>query len=172
MEESSTEQNDSTDFMSEDIEQLLAKTITFSFLQHNKHPCETNNSLIPTIRISTNQITVCFYDNVNDVLLMTASLNLFIDSNINLLTIIVLWLALNYRIFGSGVPERYFNFKAEFPESIGDFIKKYRRGVIKPFRSPHNIEKIETDWSDRIGGEDVEPRFIEENFFSVYENVP
>lgn len=87
--------------------QIIAKTVTFSFL---KNKCGTNTvNLIPSIAVNTNGVQIHLYDSENDVLLQSGFFELLLPEPgkgikiLNSIAVIVIWMTLNYKLFCTGV---------------------------------------------------------------------
>ncbi|XP_053397887.1 uncharacterized protein LOC128556502 [Mercenaria mercenaria] len=109
---------------------MLAQTITFSFLQQQRHPA-FKHSLIPSILASNKSVQFFFYDSKNDILLESAEFDFFdYDGSTHILNyqaVIATWLVVNYRYLSSGPTESILNApKAEFPEFAGDALDIYK----------------------------------------------
>ncbi|XP_060563593.1 uncharacterized protein LOC132722980, partial [Ruditapes philippinarum] len=117
-------------------DEIRAGAIVYSFLMRKKHP-ELDNFLIPTVVMSKTHIAVVFYDCENDILLETPLLSLFQQGNDVILsksTILILWLALNFKYCCSGVPDGIIDtgYKANFFKHTGSVLESYREDVIAP----------------------------------------
>lgn len=111
----------------------MAQTIVFSFLQKKNHP-ELESFLIPTIAMSKTQVAICLYDSQYDIFLETPCLDLLNGTFLNEVTVVVFWLALNYRYCCSGVPDEIIktDFKADFFKCVGPLLDKYYADVQSP----------------------------------------
>ena len=117
---SSVEEKGTNKISQQDGSQILAQTIVFSCLQQKES--KLKNYLVPGIEISSRCAFICFYDSVNDVLLTTEKdvmLFQFHESDdpqhsLVVKAIVLLWLTLNYRLFGTGLGEAMKTYKAEF----------------------------------------------------------
>lgn len=130
---SSLEENATADIMASCREQIRAQTIVFSFWQQKVHP-ELDSFLIPNIAISKEKIAFCFYDSENDMLLETPLFDLFANSFLNIPSVVVLWLVLNFKFFCSGLSEEIKNtgFKADFFKILGANVEKYKHDISAP----------------------------------------
>ena len=93
------------------VDQLIAQSVCFSFLQNSRHP-EFINKLVPSIGISTSEMIILMYDACNDTLVQSAAIQL-VDTTketVRMHGLIALWLVLNYKSFSS------------FSESAADFV--------------------------------------------------
>jgi hypothetical protein len=82
--------------------QIFAETITFSFLKNKENPDVT---LIPSIAVGKKTFTVTMYDSKEDVFLQGGDVSLF-DMDATCIiseAIVAIWLTLNYQLFGTGV---------------------------------------------------------------------
>lgn len=89
------------------LSQAIAQTIVFSLLQKQKHP-EFLHHMIPNIVISPEKLEIMMYDSDNDVLLCSNPIHLFnldLPENRTLIdeTVVIIWMVLHYRIFGTGL---------------------------------------------------------------------
>ena len=113
------------------VDQLIAQSVCFSFLQNSRHP-EFINKLVPSIGISTSEMIVFIYDAYNDTLVQSAAIQL-VDTTketVRMHGLIALWLVLNYKSFssfsqsaadfGSTLP------KANFFNMAGQKLKVYK----------------------------------------------
>lgn len=97
-------------------DQLRAQSIVFSFLQKRFHP-DFHHFLVPHIGISEERVQLYFYDSEHDILIEARPENLFVsEEEINMKTIIGLWLVLNNEYFCSGITKemKTGGFTAEF----------------------------------------------------------
>ena len=115
-------------------DQALVQTITFSFLQKQRHPLTMDHFLIPCILASNNELQYFFYDCDNDILLQSKKYPLFISiaGKLELCyqTIISTWLVLNYKYLCSG-PTKYILDapKAGFPKFAGPTLNVYKSNL-------------------------------------------
>lgn len=89
-------------FTENELCQIFAETITFSFLKNKENPDVT---LIPSIAVGKKTFTVTMYDSKEDVFLQGGDVSLF-DMDATCITseaIVAIWLTLNYQLFGTGV---------------------------------------------------------------------
>ncbi|XP_052679433.1 uncharacterized protein LOC128160186 isoform X1 [Crassostrea angulata] len=89
------------------LSQAIAQTIVFSLLQKQKHP-EFLHHMIPNIVISPEKLEIMMYDSDNDVLLCSNPIHIFnldLPENRTLIdeTVVIIWMVLHYRIFGTGL---------------------------------------------------------------------
>ena len=84
------------------VDQLIARSVCFSFLQNSRHP-EFINKLVPSIGISGSEMVIFMYDACNDVLVQSAAIELVdhTKETIRMHGLIALWLVLNYKSFSS-----------------------------------------------------------------------
>lgn len=95
------------------VDQLIAQSVCFSFLQNSRHP-EFINKLVPAIGVSMSEMIIFMYDPCNDTLIQSAAIQL-VDTTretIRMHGLIALWLVLNYQSFSS------------FSQSAADFGSK------------------------------------------------
>jgi hypothetical protein len=115
-------------------DQALAKTITFSFLQKQRHSLTMDHYLIPCILASSTEVQYFFYDCNNDILLQSRKYPLFISTGdkleLSYQTILSTWLVLNYKYLCSG-PTKYILDapKAGFPKFAGPALKVYKSNL-------------------------------------------
>ena len=113
--------------------QMIAETLVFSFLQHKQNFGILRPYLIPSIGIVNEKFIIYMYDCEKDVLLGTCALNLFYKDEVDVRSIIVLWLVLNYKLFCSGLIDDFKSFHAEFHTLIGaKYVQRYRNEVTMP----------------------------------------
>ena len=124
----------------DDEMQTTAQAIVFSFLQRKHNRAFMKNFLVPSITVGTTAYRLAFYDSENDVLVSTLpETKLFDNYSEDLLcsVIVLFWMALNYRLLCSGVPQRSKLFeindvKAGFFERVGDHLYVYQEKVTRP----------------------------------------
>lgn len=155
---SSTEVKTGEKFYEKDLAQLLSQTIVFSFLQRklNEKKMEMKNFLVPGIGISTKSVITFFYDSEEDVLLGTVPMDLHADQELCSVTVVFLWLTLNYKILCSGITNKMKQLKARFVDRAGDRIEMYRKEVCMPLHKKTQSEgkKDEYKWATEQGMED------------------
>ncbi|XP_069119722.1 uncharacterized protein [Argopecten irradians] len=82
------------------LKQIFAQTITNGFAQVNRKRSALSHFLIPTFGVTSDSISICLYDPDNDCLLhVREQLMLWCPGQLNLTTIIVIWLFLNFTTF-------------------------------------------------------------------------
>jgi hypothetical protein len=129
------------DFTESDLNQMLAQTILFSFCK--------GKGLIPCIGLGSSFVKLHFYDCEKDILLRSNTLNLMLSEeheSFETVTILMLWLTLNYELLCSGVPDELKNLKAGFHEELGSFLECYKN-TTSPFPvqlNDHEEEKEPT----------------------------
>lgn len=153
---SSTEVKASSNFNEKDQQQVIAQTIVFSFLQRKENKLKGNlkHCLVPGIGISKKKAVIYSYDCDEDVLLGSTQMDLFGYKSICYNTIVVLWLALNYKIFGTGITESMKNYKAEFFNRVGSFLENYRNDVTRTLCKKHKRSEEDTGWTKNGAVED------------------
>ena len=115
-------------------DKALAQTITFSFLQKQRHSLTMNHCLIPYILASGREVQYFFYDCDNDILLQSRKYPLFIcvggKLELSYQTVISTWLVLNYKYLCSG-PTKYILDapKAGLPTFAGPALKVYKSNL-------------------------------------------
>ncbi|XP_045191567.2 uncharacterized protein LOC128545868 [Mercenaria mercenaria] len=119
---------DMNSFMVRD--QILAQTITFSFLQQQRHPA-MKHFLIPSILASCKGVQFFFYDSRNDILLESRPFEFFYPDSeeklLNYQAVIAIWLVLNYKYLCSGPTKSILDApKANFPRFAGDALEIYK----------------------------------------------
>ena len=122
--------------------QLAAQSIVFSFLQKKLNKDKMKSRLVPAISITSQNYQLMCYDSEQDILVSTiadsADTKLFDDTikSLNCTSVVVLWMALNYRLLCSGVPHsqkvRLPDVKAGFFERVGDHLYLYEDEVQRP----------------------------------------
>ena len=148
---SSVEVKGANNFSRQDQSQVLAQTIVFSFLRQKEN--KLKHYLVPGIGISKRHAFICFYDSVNDVLLTTEN-NLMLfqfhesdnpQYSLVVEVVVLLWLTLNYRLFGTGLGETMTKYKAEFFTRVDDFLDKYKNHVKMPVQIKHDDDDDDDD---------------------------
>ena len=123
--------------------QLAAQSIVFSFLQNKHNKDRMKSRLVPAISVTLQNYQIMCYDSEQDILVSTVAdsegTELFDDTTKSLkyTSVLVLWMALNYRLLCSGVPKhsekiRLPDVKAEFFERVGDHLYLYKEAVERP----------------------------------------
>ncbi|OWF41531.1 uncharacterized protein LOC110462223 [Mizuhopecten yessoensis] len=83
-------------------QQNIARTITFSFLQKQRHP-DNEHFLFPCIGITNADMAVYLYDSEHDILLESSKIPLHeSEGQTNLLAVIISWLVINYKYTCNG----------------------------------------------------------------------
>lgn len=141
--DSSLEEKRGEKFSSATLSPIMAQTIVFSFVHHKKD-LSLQNSLVPGIGIHSEKLFLYLYDCVEDVFLTTGPVDLYARvgvGGLNVRAVIMLWFVLNFRLLGSGVPEKYKKHKAEFHEVLGPKqLGVYMNDSEQPFTAKY-IEK-------------------------------
>lgn len=112
----------------ESMNQAIAQTIVFSFLQKKVLP---NMSFIPNILISPNEFRIIMYDVDNDILLCSGPVTIFYKKHFKKSSIIILWMVLHYELFLKNVNFRFKEgidmrkFKAKFKKRANNKIEVY-----------------------------------------------
>ncbi|XP_045156229.2 uncharacterized protein LOC123522831 [Mercenaria mercenaria] len=91
-----------TDNLDKYRHQLIAETIVFS--------CTRSKGLVPTIAVSREKLKVFLYDHESDLLFESKEFPLASftkEKELPYQTILALWLAINYSLFGSGISPVY-----------------------------------------------------------------
>jgi hypothetical protein len=85
-----------------ELRRVFAETITFSFLKNKEKKGVT---LIPTVAVDKNYVSVNMYDSELDVFLQGGPIPLFSENTklLNTSAVIAVWMALNYKLFCIGV---------------------------------------------------------------------
>ena len=122
--------------------QLAAQSIVFSFLQKKLNKDKMKSRFVPAISITLQNYQLMCYDSEQDILVSTiadsADTKLFDDTikSLNYTSVVVLWMALNYRLLCSGVPHsqkiRLPDVKAGFFDRVGDHLYLYEDEVQRP----------------------------------------
>ena len=122
--------------------QLTAQSIVFSFLQKKFNKDKMKTNLVPAISITLKNYQLMCYDSEQDILMSTIAdsedTKLFDDTikSLQYTSVVVLWMALNYRLLCSGVPHsqkiRLPDVKAGFFERVGDHLYLYEDAVQRP----------------------------------------
>ena len=115
----------------ESVDQVIAQTIVFSFLQQARHP-EYNHSLIPGISACENELRFYFYDSVNDVLLTSTSINLMERYGVrfNDAAALTAWLVVNYRSLSTGLTGPLSSMpKSDFLRFVKPKLEIYRKNL-------------------------------------------
>lgn len=141
--------------LSDDLQQMMAETIVFSFWQHKQSGNASSNCLVPGIGISDEKLIVCMYDCEADVLLEALPLDIFSDHGPEILhirAVIVLWLLLNYKEFGNRIPDKFINYKSEFHQVLGPkYLDIYKNKVQKPCHvKPLKETEHQPDWLSAV----------------------
>ncbi|XP_033729860.1 uncharacterized protein LOC117319119, partial [Pecten maximus] len=108
-------------------QQIVAEVIVSSFLNKKLRPY-SSNFLLPCIgACGTDQLVVYFYDSEHDVLLESCQFELrnATTGALNLLTLIVIWLVVNYRYTCSGL-QPYMMMKSNFYMLAEEKLKVYQ----------------------------------------------
>ncbi|XP_033728770.1 uncharacterized protein LOC117317913 [Pecten maximus] len=96
-------------------QQIIAETITFSFLQKQRHP-DSDHFLFPCISVTNTDMVVHFYDSEHDILLESSKIPLHgFEGQTNLLAVIVSWLVVNYKYTCDGLTDEMKDKLAGFP---------------------------------------------------------
>ncbi|KAK3086572.1 hypothetical protein FSP39_020392 [Pinctada imbricata] len=115
----------------EEISQIQAQTIVFSFYQKKRHP---EVGLVPSISVSKTHIQFHFYDSAKDVYLMSRRMPLFQESGNSLskVTALATWMVVNYKVLITVVTDEMeketpFGLLTAFtPESL----EYYKSGIV------------------------------------------
>lgn len=129
------------------LQQALAQTIVFSWIQRKRHP-ERSNHMVPNIVISPKQFKIMMYDAEKDVFLVSTFIDLFIDEKCTKLSsnaVIVLWMVLHNRMFCTGFdsevkPTLLEKLKSDFITIVDDKLGTYSDSL-EYFVSKFNPEK-------------------------------
>ncbi|XP_060602395.1 uncharacterized protein LOC132755535 [Ruditapes philippinarum] len=139
---SSVEVKSSEKLVSDLCPQMIAETIVFLFLQNKQNAGKLRNNLIPGIGIINEKLIVFMYDCENDVLLGSRAMDLFEDEDVYIRIILVLWLVLNYKLFGTGLIDEIKNYKANFHSLLGnENLERYKTEVAMPFHKKHSQKR-------------------------------
>lgn len=111
----------------EAMNQSIAQTIVFSFLQNTKI---SHIRFVPNILIDPNKFRVIMYDAVNDILICSQPLDIFTSASLstrrlNVPSIFILWMVLHYEMFAKDLESTFSNkgiemtkFQAKFKERV------------------------------------------------------
>lgn len=129
------------------LQQALAQTIVFSWIQRKRHP-ERSNHMVPNIVISPKQFKIMMYDAGKDVFLVSTFIDLFTDEKCTKLSsnaVIVLWMVLHNRLFCTGFDSRVDSsllekLKSDFITIVDDKLGTYSDSL-EFFVSKFNPEK-------------------------------
>lgn len=129
------------------LQQALAQTIVFSWIQRKRHPTRSNH-MVPNIVISPKQFKIMMYDAEKDVFLVSTFIDLFTDEKYTKLSsnaVIVLWMVLHNRTFctgfDSGVDSTQLEkLKSDFITIVDDKLETYSDSL-EYFVSKFNLEK-------------------------------
>ncbi|XP_052815178.1 uncharacterized protein LOC128242152 [Mya arenaria] len=121
-----------------ELRQVFAETISFSFLKNKENKGVT---LIPSVAVDKNCVSVHMYDSELDVFLQGGPIPIFSENTkqINISTVIAVWITLNYKLFSIGVIDGMN--KAGLHGQID--IDKYKTEVKAPCR---NTYEEPDDW--------------------------
>lgn len=115
--------------------QIMAETIVFSFLQHKQNFRKLKNYLIPGIGIISQTLIIFMYDCESDVLLSSCLMPFFNKAGIIPSSVMVLWLVLNYKPFGTGLIDEIKEFLSNIHRLLGEEkLEQYKTKVCRPFR--------------------------------------
>ncbi|XP_069115077.1 uncharacterized protein [Argopecten irradians] len=111
------------------LPQILSECITNGFAQVNMNN-SLSGALVPTFGCTAESICVCLYDPVNDILLQNIQLmDLWARSfdKLNILTIVIIWLFLNFNTFGvQNLIEKIDLDKSGFHDKMNQSLQCYR----------------------------------------------
>ena len=164
---SSIEIKSSNHFSDIDESQLIAQTIVFSFLQHKYNKSALDNFLIPAIGISTSHLYVNLYDCENDVFLSSdKKLKILAGGKLFVETVVLLWLALNYRDFCTGITEEMGTNKADFHRRVDDdLLCEYRDNVKRPLHL--SSKKRDNSAFEALRGKKVKRSFHKNEYYEI-----
>lgn len=136
-------------------QQVMAQTIVFSFLKRKENFGKLSNFIVPGIGLCEESFIFYMYDCVEDVLLGTLPFNIFADcgpSVLDIQAVVVLWLLLNYNIFGNCVPDNLKQYKSEFCWKTGEkFLDMYMNKVKQPCHvKPLEKNVMMPNWSKLV----------------------
>lgn len=112
-------------------DQSVAETIVFSLIQRIHHP-DLKTHLIPYIVISSCDFRILMYDADNDVFLCSMLLPLLQDNCLHITSVLILWMALHYRIFCSGIdidPKEIDRVQSKFRNIVGEKWEIYSKSL-------------------------------------------
>lgn len=142
------------------LQQVMAQTIVFSFLQHKENKDLKDGFLVPGIGICAEKLIVYMYDSKKDILLESLPIDIFSNDGpyvLHLRAVVVLWLLLNYGDFGTAVPKKFKDYTSEFHNVIGkELLDMYSYEVKKPCHvKPTEKFEHEPDWFGVVCPEDA-----------------
>ncbi|XP_069141160.1 uncharacterized protein [Argopecten irradians] len=110
-------------------QQMIAEVIVFSFLNKKLHPC-SESYLVPCLGSCGTDLVVYLYDAQHDVLLESCQFELRNKTTgaLNLVTIIVTWLVVNYRYTCTGLTP-YMMKKSNFFTSAKEKLQVYQEDL-------------------------------------------
>lgn len=103
--------------------QLVALSVMSSFTQHNLEPEE--NSLVPTIMISSSGFKVCLYDCVHDILLISDVKNISHNGHLSPSGILMLWIVVNHRLFLRPLTSDHLKHLLDYKSTIIEKLKTF-----------------------------------------------
>ncbi|XP_069104839.1 uncharacterized protein [Argopecten irradians] len=110
-------------------QEIIAKTITFSFLQKQRHP-DYEHFLFPCISVGNDYMVVYFYDSEHDILLESSRIPLLgEEGQTNLLAVIISWLVVNYKYTCDGLTEEMKDKQAGFISLAKSKLDVYERDL-------------------------------------------
>lgn len=147
-------------------QQVMAQTVVFSFLKHKQNIDKPSNFLVPGIGVCGEKLLLYMYDCEEDVLLEVCPVGIFSNGGPSILdvnSVVVLWLLLNYRIFGNCVPDEFKQYKSEFHQQLGDhFLDMYMNKVERPCHVKSSDNNVNAIWSNIccVNAEDFYSRYL------------
>ena len=140
------EANAGNDFSQRDKFQMRAQVIGFGFYI-NKTEREINKEkasyvLVPHVGFSREKICYRFYDSVNDILLETEPVDVFMfEKKICPLVILLTWLVLNYKVISEGTPACLIGYKSGFHEMFPKQLAEYKEEIEHPCHVEPSLQK-------------------------------
>ncbi|XP_033752414.1 uncharacterized protein LOC117336140 [Pecten maximus] len=118
------------------LKQILAEAVTNGFAQVNKDKNTLSHLLIPTFGATADHVSICLYDPESDCLLHSnEELDLWYSKEagkLNVNTIIVIWLFLNFTIFTKKQVAALLDLdKSGIHDDLKEHLKYYRNAVTK-----------------------------------------
>lgn len=169
--DSSIEVKKGDHFTPDAIAQVTAQTIVYSFVQHKKNK-KSKTTMVPGIGMCAKKLVVYLYDCVEDILVTTGPVGLFAqigEHNLDPRTVIILWLALNYGLFGNKTPDTLDAYKASFHYVLGPAqLEVYKSECTQPCRARSDVGDLFKCWAE----ERVSFRFNVKQYLPERKSIP
>lgn len=148
--DSTTEVKTDAKFIVAGEQQVMAQTIVFSFLKHKEND-KLSNFLVPGIGLCAEKFILYMYDCIEGVLLGALPFDIFAECGpcvLNVQAVVILWLLLNYNVFGNCVPDNLSQYKSEFREKVdNEFVDMYMHKIERPC---HVKPSEKPNWSNCV----------------------